>query len=151
MCRAMHTPRDIPFKALHGPSHGTYQLPPSFSRLQHRQEDAPRITQQDPPTCFPKQLVKLGLSTRLGLRDEELQIYLRTILNNGSHGKIYKGNGTTYETKIRADANRASHVRKRKGRGAASPTNPETGRAGKRKKKMQDIRAIVQPEGKHAC
>ena len=47
--------------------------------------------------------------------------------------KIYEG-GNTSKTPIRADAKRASHGRKRKGGESASPTNPGTGRAGKRKK-----------------
>ena len=48
--------------------------------------------------------------------------------------KIYK-DGNTSKTPTRADANRASHGRKRKGGESASPTNPERGRAGKRKGK----------------
>ena len=46
--------------------------------------------------------------------------------------KIYEG-GKTYETPPRADANRASRGRKRKGGEAASTTNPDTGRTDKRK------------------
>ena len=46
--------------------------------------------------------------------------------------KIYEG-GNTSKTLPMADANRASHGSKRKGVEAASPTNPETARAGKRK------------------
>ena len=47
-------------------------------------------------------------------------------------GKIY-GGGNTSKNPPREDANRASHGSKRKGVEAASPTNPETARAGKRK------------------
>ena len=47
--------------------------------------------------------------------------------------KVYK-RGTSSKSTIRADSNRASHVRKRKGGEPAYPTNPEKGRAGKRKK-----------------
>ena len=46
--------------------------------------------------------------------------------------KIYKGVNTS-KTPNRAYANRASHGRKRKGGEAASPINPDTGRAGKSK------------------
>ena len=49
--------------------------------------------------------------------------------------KIYKG-GTNSKTPIRAYANRAIKGRKRKGGEDASPTNPETGCSGKRKKKF---------------
>ena len=46
--------------------------------------------------------------------------------------KIYEGRNTS-KTQPREDANRASHGRKRKGGEAASPTNPDTSRTGKRK------------------
>ena len=48
--------------------------------------------------------------------------------------KIYEG-GNTSKNQPRADVNRASHGRKQKGGEYASPTNPRTGRAGKRKAK----------------
>ena len=94
---------------------------------------------------------RTGLSTGLGLQDEELQSYLQTIRRNGSHGKIYQVTGTTSKTPIRADTNSGSLGRKRKGGEAALPTNPKTGHAGKRKTKMQAIQEIGLREGKHAC
>ena len=48
--------------------------------------------------------------------------------------KIYKG-GNTSKTTTRADANRASYGRKRKGGEDALPNKPETGCSGKREKK----------------
>ena len=62
--------------------------------------------------------------------------------------KFYKG-VTPSKTSIGVDANRASHGRKRKGGESTSPNNPEKGCAGKRKTKMQAIRAIGRPEEKH--
>ena len=93
---------------------------------------------------------KAGLSTRLVLLDEEIQSYLRHIQNNGSRRKIYEF-GKTSKNPIGADANRAIHGRKQKGTESTLPTNPEMGRAGKHKKKMQAIREIGRPEVKHAC
>ena len=46
--------------------------------------------------------------------DEELQSYMRPVLKNGSHGKIYEV-WTTYKNPIREYANRVSRVRKQKG------------------------------------
>ena len=48
--------------------------------------------------------------------------------------QVYEGGTPSKITAHRADANRVSHSRKRKGGEAASPTNPEKGRAGKLKK-----------------
>ena len=55
--------------------------------------------------------------------------------------KIYEG-GTVSKNPFRADSNRAIGVRKQKGVESASSTNPETGRSGKKKTKIQVIRAI---------
>ena len=63
--------------------------------------------------------------------------------------KIYKS-GNTSKNPIREDTNWASHGRNRKGGKTASPTNPETGGAGKCRTKMQAIRAISRPEEKYA-
>ena len=46
--------------------------------------------------------------------------------------QVYAG-GTPSKTPTRAESNRGSHVRKRKGWETASPTNPKKGRTGKRK------------------
>ena len=48
--------------------------------------------------------------------------------------QVYKW-GTPYKILTRAESNRESHVRKRKGLEVSLPTNPKKGRAGKRKTK----------------
>ena len=57
--------------------------------------------------------------------------------------QVYEG-GTPSKNTTWADSNRASHGIKLNEREAASPTNPEKGRVGKRKKFMQAIQVIVQ-------
>ena len=65
--------------------------------------------------------------------------------------KFHKG-GTPSKTPTRSEANRDGHVRKRNGGEAASSTNPEKGRADKRKTKIQAIRVMRRPDQKiHAC
>ena len=66
-------------------------------------------------------------------------------------GQIYEGQ--TPSKKIpRADANRDSHIRERKGGETASPTNPKKGHSGKLKTKMKYIQTIIRlVQIKHAC
>ena len=63
--------------------------------------------------------------------------------------KFYEGEIPSKIT-IRAEADRASHGRKRKGVEAASPTNPKKGRAGKRKKNHSG-HPSDQPTGDKTC
>ena len=55
--------------------------------------------------------------------------------------QVYEG-GTPSKMPIRAVANHDGHIWKRKVVEAVSPTNPEKGRYGKRRKKMQSIQAM---------
>ena len=64
--------------------------------------------------------------------------------------QVYEG-GTPSKIPTRAETNREGHVRKQKLGEAASPANPETDRAGKRRTKMQATRAIGPLEGKNDC
>ena len=65
-------------------------------------------------------------------------------------GKIYKG-GNTSITTIAAYTNCTSNDRKLKGGESASTTNPETGRAGKRKTRNAGHTSDRLTGGKNAC
>ena len=65
--------------------------------------------------------------------------------------QIYKG-VTPSKTPTTAEANIDGHIRGKNGGEAALPTNPEKGRDGKRKKKIQAIQAIRPPkQNRHYC
>ena len=149
MRRSMRKPQGLPFKCfsarlternnyltLFPGSSATNKMPP---------EDFNNILLHAVPNGWAKQAYLQG-------QDFQMKIYksickLSEIMEVVD--KIYEG-GNTYKTPSRTNSNRASHDGKRKGGESASPTNPETGRAGKRKTRNA-VHPIYHPTGGKIC
>ena len=91
-------------------------------------EDISDILLHAVPNSWARQAYRQGW-------DLEMKIYKATceLFEIMEVAKIIYKDVNTSKTPIRAEANRAIHIRKRNVGEAASPTNPETGRAGKRR------------------
>ena len=147
MCRSMRKPQDIPFRRFAARLRELNNYLPLFPIYSSAKKMLPeylnKIILHAVPNVWEKQAYLQGWEFETKSYKDTYELFEIMEVTE----KIYKY-GNTPKNPPRADSNRASHGRKQKGGEAASPTNSETGRAGKRKTRNAGHRSDRMTGGK---